>query len=276
MQCRYRCDWTAALCIVMAVVCLTGAAHDAQADALDTIKDAFRRWELFQGVQVTGQNQLTFQKHSIDGSESAFQGQYWDTDDLQRQTSLHVEGPVWKEFGFQADFSYSGYGEDYTRWIAGYSGHDTSLFYGDLNINLAGNEFVSFSKTLTGYQLDQRLPNNGLLRAFRSEDKGVTRNQTIQGNNTAGPYFLTYTPIIDGSEVVKVGEEVQEFGEDYRLDYQSGQLWFEVGDNPPKIIPDTQVISVSYQSAGYGADVGTLTGYRAEMPFLNNDLLIGF
>jgi hypothetical protein len=90
------------------------------------------------------------------------------------------------------------------------------------------------------------------VRGFYSTEKGLTRRETINGNNTSGPFFLRYTPIIEGSEVIKVDEQVMRFGQDYRLDYETGQLWFEPVDAPPRIIPSTSVISAAYQSYGYG------------------------
>lgn len=247
----------------------------ARADVLDTIAEAFKDLGLFQGVEITGQNTLTFQGHLVDGSQTSYENQRWDTSTLERQTSLHLSGPVWKEFAFQADLSSSGYGTSYSRWIVGYAGSTTQVFFGDLNINLSGNEFASFSKSLKGYQFDQRLPNRGLLRAFYSSEKGITRNQTLSGNNTSGPYFLTYTPVIEGSEVVKVNERIMKFGSDYTLDYQSGILRFEPVGGAPEIIPDTAVIAVSYQSYGAGASPSQLKGFRAEMPLLGERVLIG-
>lgn len=251
------------------------ACVPARADVLDTIAKAFKDLGLFQGVEITGQNTLTFQGHLIDGSQTSYENQRWDTGTLERQTSLHLSGPVWKEFAFQADLSSSGYGTSYSKWIVGYAGSTTQLFFGDLNINLTGNEFASFNKSLKGYQFDQRLPNKGLLRAFYSKEKGITRNLTLSGNNTSGPYFLTYTPVIDGSEVVKVNEQVMKFGRDYILDYQSGILRFEPVGGTPRIIPDTAVIAVSYQSYGAGASPSQLKGFRAEMPLFGDRVLIG-
>ena len=64
-----------------------------------------------------------------------------------RQSSLHLEGPVWRNFGFQADFSSTGYGPSYTRVVYGFVTKNTGLYYGDLNVQLAGNEFLQFSKS---------------------------------------------------------------------------------------------------------------------------------
>ncbi len=250
-----------------------GSAHASR--PLRGLQRLFKDWGLFQGLQVSGSNTMTLQGNSIQGSEAAYQGQRWDTGNFVRRSSLHVEGPIWRNFGLQADISSSGWGPTYTRYVLGWTNKNTALYYGDLNINLRGNEFAGFNKTLKGWQLDQRLPLKGMLRTFYSEEKGLTRRQTIPGNNTSGPYFLTYTPIIDGSEVVRVDEQRMRFGEDYRLDYETGQLWFEPVDRPPRIIPSTSVISVSYQSAGWRSTPGKLYGARVQMPLIDKKLDLG-
>ncbi len=244
-------------------------------DVLEGVSDLLRKLGLFQGVQISGSDTLTLQENKIEGSETAYSSQRWDTGNVVHQSSLHIEGPIWKEFGFQADISASGFGPSYSRWVVGYVGHDTALYYGDLGINLMGNEFASFSKSLRGWQLDQRLPAKGLARFFYSQEKGFTRVETIPGNNTSGPYFLRYTPIIDGSERVKVDEQLMRFGRDYRLDYETGQLSFDPVDGPPRIIPSTSVITVSYESSGYFHRGGDLYGVRAEMPLKGGKMLVG-
>ncbi len=254
--------------------CLLAPAP-ARAGWADSIQEFLDRAGLFQGVQASGQNTLTLQRNFLQGSQQAFEGQRWDTGNFYRQSSLHLEGPIWKKFGFQADLSASGWGQDYTRWVLGYVGNDTAVYYGDLNVNLPGNEFASFSKSLRGFQLDQALPNRGLLRVFYSQEKGYTRNETFPGNNTSGPYFVTYTPIIDNSLNVKVDERILQLGTDYRVDYQTGELWFEPTSGPPRIIPSTSTISVSYQSSGYSSNVGTLSGVRAEMPLRRGRGVVG-
>lgn len=258
----------------IAIIALACASAPAD-DLFSGIGRLFDKWGLFEGFKVSGSNTLTLQGHSLEGSRAAYEGQYWDTGTLVRRSSLHLEGPIWGNLGVQADISASGWGNNYTRYVLGYTAGDTALYFGDLNIRLTGNEFASFSKTFQGWQLDQRLPNDGLMRAFYTTEKGLTRRETINGNNTSGPFFLRYTPIIEGSEVIKVDEEVMRFGRDYRLDYETGQLWFEPVDAPPRIIPSTSVISASYQSYGYSSSPGILYGARAEMPLLDDRMLVG-
>lgn len=240
------------------------------------IEGMLERAGLFQGLDISGQGSLTLNGNIVEGSEDSYQSQRWDSGSVVRQSSLHLEGPVWRELAFQADISNSGWGQSYTRWIAGYVGHDTALLYGDLDLTLGGNEFVGFRKSTKGWQLDQRLPGDGFARAFYTTEKGITRKQTIIGNDTAGPYFLTYTPVIEGSEVIKINEDIQRFGTDYRLDYDTGQLNFEPVGGQARIVTASDTISVSYQSQGYQTDgPSDIYGARAEMPLLDDRLLVG-
>lgn len=266
---RRRC-----LPVIVALTVLVGASAAGAEDILEGIGRLFEDWGLFQGMEISGSNSFTLQEHALEGSRSAFEGQRWDTDTLVRTSSLHIEGPIWRNLGLQADISSSGWGNSYTRYVLGWTTDETALYYGDLNIRLGGNEFASFNKTLQGWQLDQAIP-GGLVRAFYSREKGLTRRETIIGNNSSGPFFLRYTPIIDGSEVVKVDEQVMRFGQDYRLDYETGQLWFEPVNAPPRIIPSTSTIAVSYQSYGYESSPGALYGARAEVRMLDDRMVLG-
>ncbi|MBC7289399.1 MAG: hypothetical protein H5T86_15430, partial [Armatimonadetes bacterium] len=271
----HRASMFAAVWLVAAGLVLSTSPAAAE-NLFRGIQRAVKRWGLFRDIQISGQNTITLQRHDVAGSVDTFRGQRWDTDSFLTQSSIHAEGSIWKEFGFQADFSASGFGPRYSRWLVGYVGHDTAIYFGDLNVDISGNEFVEFRKTLKGWQVDQALPNKGLLRYFQSEEKGITRRQSFAGNNTSGPYFLTYTPIIEGTEIVKVDEEVMRFGKDYRLDYETGELRFEPVDGPPRIIPSTSTISVSYLSYGYASAPGTLSGLRVEMPLFGRKMLVGF
>jgi hypothetical protein len=261
--------------LVLIALLLLGARGAHAEDIFSGIGRIFKDWGLFQGMQVSGQNTMTLQNHALEGSAAAFEGQRWDTDSFVRRSSLHIEGPIWRNLGIQADISASGWGQNYTRYVLGWTTDETALYFGDLNVRLSGNEFASFNKTLKGWQIDQVLPNGGLVRGFYSQEKGLTRRETINGNNTSGPFFLRYTPIIEGSEVIKVDEQVMRFGQDYRLDYETGQLWFEPVDGPPRIIPSTSVISAAYQSYGWESSPGQLYGARAQMPLLNDRMLVG-
>ena len=86
------------------------------------------------------------------------------------------------------------------------------------------------------------------------------------GTNSPGPYSLRFSPIIDGTEQVRVDGQRKKLGVDYTIDYNTGMLWFQ----QTMIIPATSTIEVSYEYAAYGSNPGILAGVRGEFPLWAN------
>ncbi|MBM3499979.1 MAG: hypothetical protein FJX74_15070, partial [Armatimonadetes bacterium] len=263
--------WGAALALSIPLV-LLGAAGPAGADFLDAVGDAFSKLNLFEGLQLSGRADFSARGNFTQGSREAYESQFWNTSPLQATTSLDVSGPIWNHFGIRAHIANSGYGHNDNRLMLGWQDKHTALLWGDLSVRLAGNEFASYSKSLKGWQFDQMIGPSFLFRTFQSKEKGLVRRQTFAGNNTSGPYFLTYTPVVEGTELVKVDEQPMRFGEDYILDYDTGQLYFEPPGKPPRLIASTSTISVSYQSATNYETGGTTRGFQAETLLFDDDL----
>jgi len=261
------------------VLCALVVARAAPADAFGALTEAFEKLDrmtgkLFDGLQISGRGDFSLRQDFVSGSQEAYQAGYWNTSPLQAQTSFDIAGPIWGNFGVRAHIADTGYGFNDNRLMLGYQDKNTAVLWGDLNVSLTGNEFASITKSLDGWQFDQRIGANVLARAFTSREKGLVRRQTFPGNNTSGPYFLTFTPIVDGSELVKVDERPMMFGEDYTLDYDTGQLYFEPPGSPPRLIPSTSVISVSYQSATTYEGGGSTRGAQVEGLLLNDRLSV--
>jgi len=263
--------WGAAFALAIPCLLLCPTSR-AGADAFDSIGDALDGLGLFKGLQVTGRGDFSVRGDFTQGSREAYESQFWNTGMMQATTSFDVFGPIWKNFGVQAHIANSGYGYNDNRLMLGWQSKHSALLWGDLNVRLAGNEFASYTKSLKGWQLDQLVGPNFLFRAFQSKEKGLVRRQTFLGNNTSGPYFLTFTPIVEGTERVKINEDVVYFGVDYVLDYDTGQLLFEVPGKSPRIIPSTHTITVSYQSATNYESGGTTQGLQMESALLGDRL----
>jgi hypothetical protein len=265
--------WGAAFAVAISgwLIALSGSAG---ADAFDSIGSALKRLDLFQGLQITGRGDFSVRGDFTSGSREAYESQFWNTGMMQATTSFDISGPIWRGFGVQAHIANSGYGYNDNRLMLGWQDNNTAVLWGDLNVRLAGNEFASYTKSLKGVQIDQLIGHNVLLRAFQSREKGLVRRQTFPGNNTSGPYFLTYTPIVEGTELVKVDEQPMRFGADYTLDYDTGQLYFEPPGQPPRLIPSTSVIAVSYQSASTYEGGGETRGAQVESTLLGDRLQI--
>ena len=91
-------------------------------------------------------------------------------------------------------------------------------------------------------QLNFQIKDGDLIEAEYEAYETVSRNETLIGRDTPGPYALLYQDILDDSvDVALNGQPVSEI-RDYILDYESGQLYF----NYPISYPN--VISVSYKA----------------------------
>jgi len=91
-------------------------------------------------------------------------------------------------------------------------------------------------------QLNFKLKDGDILDVGYDAYETVSRNETLIGRDTPGPYTLMSQDVLDGSVDIELnGQPVSEI-KDYILDYESGNLYF----NYPISYPN--VISVSYKA----------------------------
>jgi len=218
-------------------------------------------------LDISGGGSLTFRLDSVGGAggQQAYGSQYWDTGPFDHQAQVNVSGSILDRVFLEGRLSsgrFSRSASDFTLRIDA-SGSDVSI--GSIRADLGSNPFVSFTRQLNGVAFKGGKAGDRLsYSAFVSRSKGSRRSETFPGNDTPGPYLLRYTPILDGSETVKVDEQLKQRGVDYTLDYYSGVLSFEVGFGPQAIttnIPSTSTISISYEQARGGSQEGALYGF---------------
>ncbi len=153
------------------------------------------------------------------------------------------------------------------RFRTEYNAGSSKFVYGNLFLSLQGNQFVTFSRYAQGLQVEHRFGQAGdlTLVTFQTESQVVT--DVFAGNNSPGPYFLRRSPVIEGSEQVRVDERPLRRGVDYTIDYSYGQIMFATP------IPPTSTIAVSYESVGYGGGVGRFWGLRSNWRLGENSRL---
>ncbi|MGQ9727634.1 MAG: hypothetical protein ACUVSC_03820, partial [Candidatus Fervidibacter sp.] len=144
------------------------------------------------------------------------------------------------------------------RFRAEYNAGSTKFIFGNLFLSLQGNQFVSFSRYAQGLQIEHNFGKLGDLVLVTFETPSQVVTDVFQGNNSPGPYFLRRSPIIEGSEQVRLDERPLRRGVDYTIDYNYGQIVFATP------IPPTSTIAVSYESVGYGG-VGRFIGFRSNL-----------
>jgi hypothetical protein len=205
----------------------------------------------YKDLRVSGNWTLTLRDENITGG--ARQGYYqdrWDTGPVRGRMGANVSGNLWKRLYIDIGFTRNGFSRGQERYLFRWEENDTTFELGHLNdVGLGDSAYCGFRKALKGIHTNTRLDGGATIDTFYSQERGIVRRETIRGNDTPGPYWLRYAPVMDGSERVKVDERPQTLGVDYTLNYETGMLEFGTQATGPRIIPSTSTISVSYQSA---------------------------
>lgn len=222
-------------------------------------------------LTITGYNTFAFQSNTVSGNQQAFDSEnYGAQAELQRTTSLYVDGPLTGNFLLHAAIQSSSFTSGSpSRWSLEYKGGRNDIEVGDLNVSLPGSEFTSFSRSLRGLRINSSF-GKPQLSLVTSQTKAAVQTDVLAGNNSSGPYYLTHSPVVDGSEEVRVDEKIQTKGVDYTIDYAFGFITF-IG---VRVIPTTSTIAVSYEYSAPGQEGGVFTGLRFIYPASKN-LVVG-
>ncbi|MHB1462312.1 MAG: hypothetical protein ACYC1M_13590 [Armatimonadota bacterium] len=232
---------------------------------------------LQQSIKLSGRQSFNYHISSISGdgtsyNETSYYGQGQKA--FNDFSELSIQGTkVFDVLNFNMRLSNTPFGnpQDH-KFSINYDRKWLKLDLGDINASLQGNELASMTKSLSGAQLTTTFGMKGMkLVALYSQTRGTVRTVTIYGTDSAGPYYLNASQIIDGTEQIRVDGVSKSRGVDYEIDTYAGMLTFKEGI----IIPRTSVIEASYESQGYNDGEGTLQGYRMESQ-LNKDLTLGY
>ncbi len=244
-------------------------ARAQKRDTLDALQ-TLRSWESLQQefqrtVSISGRKSLGFHLHDVEGDTSAFRDQNYFGRGGQRITdNTEMTIRVNKFLGFLTmdwRWTNSRFSNPYDARITyTYESPNLLLEWGDITASLGGaNPLVGFQRTLKGAMANFQWERNRL-RYIRSETKAAARTITIQGNDSAGPYYLQGSQLVDGSERVQVDGVEKRRGEDYTIDYFGGILRFRDG----MIIPRTSTIVVTYETYAFNSAPNLLEGWRYE------------
>lgn len=215
---------------------------------------------------LTISGSATFSYHSskvVSGSGQVFASDnYFLSRKFNQYTSLHISGELMPRLKIEANISDYGFSNIDNTWVLTYEAPFGNISVGDMNVSLGPGPLALFNRRLQGVKVE------GSLRKGEVEYKLVgTRIRAgfkvdvIRGQDSTGPYYLSCSPVVDGSEVVKVDERVMVRGVDYTIDYLLGVINF----SPVNIIPSTSTIVVSYEYVpGRQGGPGTIVGFEVK------------
>lgn len=249
---------------------LFGAMIQAQAQSFN-----FKNWfdrEIGSRVTVTGYRRLAYHSRTVDGDTESYGFTEYGGKGLDKFTDfgqVHVSGSkVLGVANFELNIQDSRFNDPQTNRVSvDIDRGPWTANFGDIRATLAdSNRFTHFDKSLTGGTLGYRTKKLEA-RVVHSEIRGEPRSVSLQGNNSAGPYYLQSSQIARGTETIVVDGVVQKFGTDYTMDYEIGSVSFINSNLEGRIIPPTSTIVATYEVFGLNGSKGTLQGAE-----LNYDL----
>lgn len=235
-------------------------------------RESFRDWlnrQVFDRVDVAGSRTLSYRRVTIDGDREAYRSLLpfgrgdKDFNDFGQMTlnGRNVLGVL----NFQASLTFAdeAYRDPQAERVSlDYARGPWSINLGDIQGALVNtNPFVPYSANLKGVQAGYR-SGRFQARALRSETKGSPKTISLNGANTAGPYYLQASQIIRDSVQVVLDGRPMRLGVDYVVDYEFGSITFI-----DRIIPPTSTIVVSFESLNFNVRVGTVQGVGATYDF---------
>lgn len=221
--------------------------------------------QILSRIQTTGYRYLGYHYHQVDGDLEAFNSLTYYGQGARRFTDtgqIHLSGrEVLGMFNFDATIVDSRFKDPQNeRFSLNFRKGAWSVDAGDIQGSLLNsNPFASFNKSLKGASIQYR-KGPFAIKALRTDTKGDSRTVTLQGINSAGPYYLASSQIIQGSEVILVDDVQMELQRDYVINYEIGSITFV-----NRIIPPTSTIIATYESLNFNSGAGTVQGAGATL-----------
>jgi hypothetical protein len=218
-------------------------------------------------IELRGTRHIGYHDHQVSGDVEAFRALNYSGLGGRRVTdtgSMSITGrKVLGMLDFQMQLADNRFSDPQQQQITlNYDGGPLKISAGDIRGSLLNtNRFASFNKSLSGAMATYR---TGPLtvRALHSEAKGSARTVSLQGTNSAGPYFLPSGRIIDGSLQLQVDGQEMRLLRDFVLDSHTGAITFV-----DRVVPPTSTIVATFESWGVNVSRGTVRGAGATYDF---------
>lgn len=214
----------------------------------------------FRKIQLTGRRELGYRVQTVEGDRDAYNSTTYYGLGGRRFTDvgqMSISGrSVLGVFNFDFTISDNRFQDPQSQKISlDYIKGPLTVNLGDVRGSLLNtNRFASFSKQLFGASAQYR-SGRFAAKVVRSEAKGSARTVPIQGNNSAGPYYLLASQILIDSQEVQVDGVLMKPGIDYVINYDVGSITFV-----SRVIPPTSTIVATFEVLGFNASKGTVQG----------------
>lgn len=224
-----------------------------------SLLDAFQDLVLDR-LDVIGYRRLGYHVTSVTGDSEAYSVQNYSGLGLKHFTDigdLSISGhKVLGVLNFSANIQDSRFRDPQNdKWTVDTSSHGFRFTAGDILGTLqSANRYANFNRTLRGIQIGYE---SGGFRfnALTSQARGQARTVTLNGNNSAGPYYLQASQVIADSETVQVDGVTMRRGIDYTISYEVGSITFA-----SRTIAPSSTINVTFEAYSTNTSLGRIEG----------------
>ncbi len=201
-------------------------------------------------------------KFSVSGYKSIdFSYQKSDTgpNEVQRQEALKLQlSGTAMQTTINADIQQSSTGtkEENKSQIEVVNRH-FKVKLGEFRTHFATQALMQYQDTLDGAEAEI-MGEGHHLGVIVSNPKGYSKKEQLQGNQSQGPFVLRFRPVVSGSESVFVEGQLQRKGQDYSLDYVSGEIRFlnRVIRSEERIVVTYETENLLYKDQVWGLKYG--------------------
>ncbi|MBS1704250.1 MAG: hypothetical protein JST40_00135 [Armatimonadetes bacterium] len=212
-------------------------------------------------IQISGYRRLGMHLQKVQGDRDAFNSLNYYGEGQKRFTDIgqiNITGrKVLGVLNFQGTILDTRLNDPQGQHFSvDYDKNGFAISAGDIQGSLLNtNRFASMNKSLRGITAGYK-QGRFAAKSVLSEVKGSPKTIAIQGNNSAGPYYLQTSQIIYGSESVRVDDVPMTLGTDYIINYEAGSITFL-----SRTVAVTSTILVSFEALGFNDSRGSVQGF---------------
>jgi hypothetical protein len=133
---------------------------------------------------------------------------------------------------------------------------------GEFRTSFANKSLMQYTDALDGAEA-KIMTGQHHLGMIVSNPKGFAKKEQFQGNQSQGPFTVQFRPVVPGSETVFLEGVLQKKGQDYSMDYSTGEIRFL-----SRLIRSEERLEVRYETENllYKDQVWGLNyGYESEL-----------
>jgi hypothetical protein len=202
-------------------------------------------------LEIWGTREMEFNDYRYKGDFNHFiqrNPQVITDTKFNQHTRINVRGQLGKGTSINAVFDDSGDRDADENILMNINGNDFELALGRISLQLKGTKYVLNNKKALGAYFKK---NFGRLESsvLMSRSEGKEEREQFFGQGLQREYVLANTPVVPGSEKIRLdGRELQP-GIDYRFDYEGGSFQLDQTLLP---VEETSRLIVEYESSRDG------------------------